>query len=278
MKIIITGGLGYIGTELCKLYSGEARYKEIIVIDNRFISERVKQLRDWGINYINCDVTDTDTMKRLLENCDIVFHLAGTTDVAYTKTESNDEKDLTIKRNGVDATKVLLKNLSNSTKLVFPSTHVVYEGLTETKFEISEEFPPCPMLSYAKGKYESEQDIINSDLNYLILRLGTVYGYSTDTMRINIMPNLFSKITSSNGTIKLFSGGVQYKSLVNILDVVRSMKFLAESEMNKEIFHITNENLTIKEVAEICKKINPKVNILETNDEIPNFFTILKTQ
>jgi dTDP-4-dehydrorhamnose 3,5-epimerase-like enzyme len=84
------------------------------------------------------------------------------------------------------------------------------------------------------------------------------------------MPNLFSKITSSNGTIKLFSGGVQYKSLVNILDVVRSMKFLAESEMNKEIFHITNENLTIKEVAEICKKINPKVNILETNDEIPN--------
>ena len=38
-KIIITGGLGYIGSELCKLYSGVSWHHEIIVIDNRFISE-----------------------------------------------------------------------------------------------------------------------------------------------------------------------------------------------------------------------------------------------
>jgi nucleoside-diphosphate-sugar epimerase/dTDP-4-dehydrorhamnose 3,5-epimerase-like enzyme len=270
MKIVITGGLGYIGTELCKLYSGEARFKEIIVVDNRFVSERVKQLTDWGINFINGDINDSELMKKVLEDCDIIFHLAGTTDVAYTKTESNDEKDLTIKRNGVDATKVILNNLSKKTKLIFPSTHVVFEGLTETKFDIDESFTPNPVLSYAKGKYESELDIIESDINFVILRLGTVYGYSTDTMRINIMPNLFSKITSLNGTIKLFSGGVQYKSLVNILDVVRSMKFLAESDVSKEIYNITNENLTIKQVAEICKKINPNVTILETQDEIPN--------
>ena len=42
-KIIITGGLGYIGTELCKLYSGVSWHHKIIVIDNRFISERVNQ-------------------------------------------------------------------------------------------------------------------------------------------------------------------------------------------------------------------------------------------
>ena len=53
----------------------------------------------------------------------------------------------------------------------------------------------------------------------MILRLGSVYGYSTDTMRINIMPNLFSKITSQNGTIKLFSGGRQLKSLVMDLEI-----------------------------------------------------------
>jgi UDP-glucose 4-epimerase len=51
-KIVITGGLGYIGTELCKLYSGETRYKNIIVTDKKFISERVKQLRDWGFEFI----------------------------------------------------------------------------------------------------------------------------------------------------------------------------------------------------------------------------------
>jgi len=56
-KIIITGGLGYIGYELCKLYSGETRYKEIIVTDNKFFSDRVKQLTDWGFKFIQTSVT-----------------------------------------------------------------------------------------------------------------------------------------------------------------------------------------------------------------------------
>ena len=97
-KIVITGGLGYIGTELCKLYSGEARYKNIVVIDNRFVSERVKQLRDWGITFVQCDLLDSETMGKHLADADIVHHLAGITDVAYTKTESNSEKDKQISR------------------------------------------------------------------------------------------------------------------------------------------------------------------------------------
>ena len=57
-KIIITGALGYIGTELCKLYSGESWDREIVAIDNRFISERVSQLNDWGIKFIQGDILD----------------------------------------------------------------------------------------------------------------------------------------------------------------------------------------------------------------------------
>ena len=51
----------------------------------------------------------------------------------------------------------------------------------------------------------NEFDIKKNHQNFIILRLGSVYGYSLDTMRINIMPNLFSKITSQDGVIKLFS-------------------------------------------------------------------------
>ena len=48
-KIVITGALGYLGTELCKLYSVESWYNKIIAIDSRFFSERVSQLRKWNI-------------------------------------------------------------------------------------------------------------------------------------------------------------------------------------------------------------------------------------
>ena len=57
-KIIITGGLGYIGTELCKIYSGFSWKDSIVVIDNRFISERVNQLRKWNIEFICGDILD----------------------------------------------------------------------------------------------------------------------------------------------------------------------------------------------------------------------------
>ena len=98
--------------------------------------------------------------------------------------------------------------------------------------EINEDFEPVPVLDYAKGKLASEQDLFKSDKNFVILRLGSLYGYSLDSTRLNIMPNLFSKITSQDGVIKLFSGGKQLKSLVSIIDVVRCMKFVEE---NKEI-------------------------------------------
>ena len=50
-KIVITGGLGYIGTELCKIYSGISWNNEILVVDNRFVSERVNQLKNWNIKF-----------------------------------------------------------------------------------------------------------------------------------------------------------------------------------------------------------------------------------
>jgi nucleoside-diphosphate-sugar epimerase len=270
-KIVITGGLGYIGSELCKLYSGEARFKNITVVDKRFVSERVKQLREWGINYIQASILDENTISSIISDADIVIHLAGITDVAYVKTQSNAEQDAEIKETGIDGTRNIIKHVKKECKIIFPSTHVVYEGFSETKTDIPESEAPCPVLTYSTGKVQSEIDLFASDRNFVILRLASVYGYSTDTMRIGIMPNLFSKIASQDGTIKLFSGGVQLKSLVPVFDVVRCMKFMAEkTQINREIFHVAKETVTVKEVAELCKEINPKLTIIETADEIPN--------
>jgi nucleoside-diphosphate-sugar epimerase/2-polyprenyl-3-methyl-5-hydroxy-6-metoxy-1,4-benzoquinol methylase len=270
MKIVITGGLGYIGTELCKIYSGESRFKQITVLDSRFISERVKQIREWGIDFIQADILNKDILKKTLHDADIVFHLAGITDVAYTKNDENPEKDRLITEVGIFGTRNIIDSISENCKIIFPSTHVVYEGLKETQLDIQEDIAPCPVLTYSTGKVSSEQDLFNSNKNFIIMRLASVYGYSNDSMRIGIMPNLFSKIASQDGTIKLFSGGNQHKSMVSVIDVARAMKFLAESKYNKEIFHISKESMTVKDVAQLCKKINPKVDIIETKDEVPN--------
>ena len=270
-KIIITGALGYIGTELCKIYSGESWFHEIIAIDNRFISERVNQLKKWGIKFYNCDILDKTNIKEIIKDSNIVHHLAGVTDVAYVKKDSDPEKDSKIIETSINGTDNIVANMSKGSKIIFPSSHVIFEGLEETKRDISENEIPKTFLAYSSSKVKNEKQIIKSGLNYAILRLGSVYGFSTDTMRINIMPNLFSKIASQNGTIKLFGGGKQLKSLVPLIDAARCFKFMEENDkIKKEIFNLSKESVTVKEVAELCKKNNPNVKLEATKDEVPN--------
>ena len=270
-KIVITGGLGYIGTELCKIYSGESWKNQITVIDNRFISERVNQLRNWSINFIHADIRDAESVKFFLYEADVIHHLAGITDVAKTKEESNADKDKTMGDVAEKGTSVVLSESSKKSKIIFPSTHVVFEGIDKKEENIKEENKKFPILPYAVGKNKNEEQIKRSGKNYVILRLGSVYGYSTDTMRLNIMPNLFSKISSQDGTIKLFSGGKQLKCLVPLIDTARCFKFMEErNDIKFQTFNLSKDKVTVGEVADICKKINPRVRIIKTEDAIPN--------
>jgi nucleoside-diphosphate-sugar epimerase/quercetin dioxygenase-like cupin family protein len=269
-KIIITGGLGYIGFELCKIYSGESWNNEIIVIDKNFFSKRVNQLSNWNINFFQGDILDKNFINYHLKDADVIHHLAGITDVAYVKKDKDKKSDALIRATAVDGTQNVIDAMKNNAKIIFPSTHVIFEGLPKTKNNILENEKPLTFLTYASSKVINENQLKSSKKNYIILRLGSVYGYSEDSTRVNIMPNFFSKIASQNGIIKLFSGGKQIKSLVPLVDVARCFKFMEEANFINEVYNLTKERVTVKKVAELCKKINPKLKLVSTKDKIPN--------
>ena len=270
-KVVITGGLGYIGMELAKIYSGKTNHYHVLVLDNVFYSERVSQLKRWGIKFQQIDITEKNNLQTAICDADVIYHLAGITDVGTTVKDKNPQRDRLIKKVGIDGTKNIIDLSSKETKIVFPSTHVIFEGLKSIEKSISENRKPLPVLEYSKGKVKSEIDLIQSNKNYVILRLGSVYGKSYDSTRLNIMPNLFSKISSYDGEIKLFSNGDQFKSLVSVYDVARCFEFVGENEkITNEIFNCVNENLTVKQVAEICKNVNKKLTLIKTSDPVPN--------
>tara|TARA_B100001057_G_scaffold288138_1_gene288171 strand:- start:1808 stop:4351 length:2544 start_codon:yes stop_codon:yes gene_type:complete len=270
-NIVITGGLGYIGTELCKIYSGYSWNNKITIIDNRFISERVNQIRNWNMNFIQGDILDKELIKKYCQDADIVHHLAGITDVPRVRSESSENKNKLISKVAEEGTQNILDAIGNKCKIIMPSSHVVFEGIEDVKINIKEDEKVNPILSYGKSKAINEEQLKKSGKNYVILRLGSVYGYSSDTARIDIMANHFAKTASQDGTLRLFAGGKQIKSLVPLIDVARSFKFMEERvDIKNQLFNLTKETVTVKEVAQICKKYNSKITLRETNDEIPN--------
>ena len=223
------------------------------------------------MNFVHGDILDKDLIKKYCHDADVIHHLAGITDVPRVKSEANIEKEKKIEEVAKEGTQNILDVISDKCKIIMPSTHVVYEGIKDVKENIKEEEETLPTLSYGKSKEYNEKQLKASGKNYVILRLGSVYGYSTDTTRLDIMANLFSKIASHDGTLKLFAGGRQIKSLVPVIDVARCFKFMEEkNNISKELFNVTKDTVTVKDVAEICKKHNPNIQLKETNDEVPN--------
>ena len=137
-KIVITGALGYIGTELCKLYSGFSWKYYVIALDNRFISERVNELKRRKIKFVQADILDLETIKPHIQQADYVHHLAGITDVAYVKKDSDKLKDALIEKVAIEGTRNVLFSMNKNATIIFPSTHVVFEGLKERKENLNE--------------------------------------------------------------------------------------------------------------------------------------------
>tara|TARA_E500000178_G_C17038427_1_gene764935 strand:+ start:11753 stop:12676 length:924 start_codon:yes stop_codon:yes gene_type:complete len=269
-KILITGGLGYIGTALTNLYLNNLE-DDITIIDKKRDPLRENQFQNNNIEFIEIDILNKKELRKIVSNSNIIYHLAGVTDVPRLKNDNVDMKNEEIYQIGVNGTRNILETASRDAKIIFPSTHVVFEGLEKVKLEISEEESTQPLLTYAETKVTNENEIKDSDLNYVILRLGSVHGFVANSTRLNIMPNIFSKIAAEKGEINLHGGGKQLKSLVSVFDVAAALKYTAENnELQKELFHCVSENILVKDVAKICKTIVDEVKINISNEKVPN--------
>ena len=145
-KIIITGGIGYIGMELSKIYSGKSRDFDITVLDNEFYSERVSQLKRWGIKFEQLDILDEDNLQKHIGDADLIYHLAGITDVGTTIEDVDKKRDKKVRTVGIKGTQNIIKYSSDKSKIIFPSTHVIFEGLKILEKNINENDEPKPFL------------------------------------------------------------------------------------------------------------------------------------
>ena len=236
MKITITGGSGFIGTQLA--YYLLKKGNEIVIAD---LKEPEKNLRKF---YQFCDVTDPFQVKDAVDEAELVFHLAANPNPGLA--EKNPRWDLRINVNGT--MNVINSCIRNSSRMVFTSSAAV-------KYS--------PNSCYAISKRTAEKYILHyvkkNNLDARITRFWNVYG---PTQKLGyVIPDFIEKLREDPDKIKIRGTGLDLRDFVFIDDVLEALWLVATKGKSGEIYEIgTGSQVTIRELAELIGKLmNGKV-------------------
>ncbi len=259
-KIIITGGLGFIGSKLIKKLK---KQYQIIVFDNLY-TNLVKKID--GIKIIKCDLTNYKSLKKIkIKNIYCVVHLAGQS----SGPKSFKIPELDLKLNLLSTINVVnFCKLKKIKKIIFSSTFTVY-GDVKNKEKISENEKCDPKSFYAISKYVSEKYLIQLCSKYKIcwniLRFFNVYGPGQDLSRTDQgIVSIFLNLIRNNNKIAIQGSLNRFRDLIYIDDVINSIILLIRDTKHKnEIYNIgTGKKTTIKNlITKISKLYNKRKSL-----------------
>lgn len=265
MKILITGGAGHIGSFLIKKFCNLSKIKKIYVIDS-YNSENfysMFNLSEKKVVKIHHDILNFDFKN--FTKVDMTIHLAATTN--YIKSLKN--KKL-IYKNFLITKKIV--NYCNSKKslLIFPSSTSVYGSKNNLIYE-DDLKSINPQSPYAEVKLIEENYIKkNSKFNYLIFRLGTIYGVSKG-MRFHTAINKFCLQLVFNKEITIWRKN--YNFIRPYLYLGDFSKILTEIIKGKKInynqtYNLVSNNLKLKNIILYLRKIKNSLKLKFVNTKL----------
>ena len=260
-KILIIGGSGYIGSRLCDIlleYDYNIKVLDTGYYENIHLSKKNKHI------LIKEDIRKFDL--NLIEFYDVVIMLAAISNDTEGSLNTNkiysDTVDFTIK--------VAQKCKSFGKKFIFPSSCSVYGKSSSAVSEDDNIFPQTP-YSHSKVAIENElKKISDNNFNPIILRISTVFGYSTN-MRFDLVINMLCGLAVTQNKILLNSDGSAWRPFVYIDDLCKVFKECIELQKQKEnftIFNVGNENnnFQILNIAKLISKMNNNCEISFLNN------------
>lgn len=250
MKILITGGAGFIGSNLAKklVYNGN----KVGVLDSLLRGNKLEKDTFEKITFIKGDVRDLETVKKASLGCDIIFHFAAVLGVDIVADNPVETMDVEVigTRNVVMAAEV-----NNIKKIMYASTSGIY-GHSAIGNVLTEEVLVDPRTSYAMAKRYNEIYLASNHeekgIDVISLRFFNVYGCNQDTRMV--IP-LFFEQARKNANITVFGNGRQTRDFTHIDDTVEACIRLIDVK-GYHIINIANETeWCIEDVAYQIKSI-----------------------
>lgn len=252
MKILVTGGAGYIGSVLVPMLLKAGH--QVLVLDN-FMYNQASLLdccHDKKLTVVRGDVRDKALVEECMKDSDAIFPLACLTGAPLCNKMPFDAKAII-----VDAIKQMLKKRSKDQIIIFPTTNSGY-GVGEKNVFCTEKTPLRPVSLYGKLKVEAEEMLLDSG-NCITLRLATAFGISP-RMRIDLLVNEFVYRAVNDRFIVLFQAHFK-RNFIHVRDISGAFLHALDNfkKMKDEPYNVglSSANLNKWELCEEIKKQLP---------------------
>lgn len=251
MKVLITGGAGYIGSIMVPkmLMKGY----EVIVLDNFMYKQNslLECCADKKFNIVRGDVRDGGLVSKIMKDVDVIFPLACLTGAPLCKKDPIAAQTII-----VDAIKMMLKLKSKDQIIIFPNTNSGY-GIGKEGKHCTEETPINPISLYGKLKCEAEKLILDSG-NAITFRLATAFGVSP-RMRLDLLVNDFTYRAFFDRFVVLFEAHFN-RNYIHVRDVAKAFMHGLDNfeKMKNQTYNLGLSDANLSKI-DLCNEIKKQI-------------------
>jgi len=267
MKILITGGAGYIGYALANTLSARQEVSEIRLYDNL---SRHNEIIFFGppsgnskLRLIRADILDARKLKQALRDVDVVYHLAAKVLTPFANQDPHFFEQI-----NHWGTSELIDALEDARaeQLIYLSSASVYD---RTEGEATELTPPHPNTYYGISKLRGEEQVqrLSRSVRTCIIRSGNVYGYSP-SMRFDAVINHFMLRANFEKKISIHGTGAQTRAFIHIRDAADALAQIPWSGLPDGTFNMVTKNLAVNDIAEAICNVYPDCDRIFVNQHL----------
>ena len=252
MKILITGGAGYLGSVMVGKFLNRG-YK-VTVLDNLLFNQTslLHYMSDLNFEFVHGDVCNEALLERLCDENDVIIPLAAIVGFPACAANPKLAKEINFKQ----IVNILKFTNKKNKKILYPNTNSGY-GLGLGQVECTEESPLIPISVYGKTKCEAE-NLLRSSTDAIIFRLATVFGISP-RMRVDLLVNDFVFKALTDKYIVVFEKSFK-RNFIHVEDVASAFLFMLENyDIYKgEVFNVGLSDANLSK-QELLKKVQSHI-------------------
>ena len=269
MKVLVTGGAGYIGTELVSLLVSNKSVEEIIVYDNLSRNNYnlflgLKLEKHAKLKFVKGELLDSRSLKKALKGVDVVVHLAAKVTTPFATADSHAYEQ--INHWGTAELVYAIEESSSVRKFIYTSSSVIYGS---SVIAVDETTEPDPKTFYAISKFRGEEHVrrLMNKMDTYILRCGTVYGYSK-SMRFDSVINKFVFESNFNKLVTIQGDGKQLRSFIHVDLVSRALNNILESNLPSGTYNLVERSIKVFDIVDELKQLIPELEFIFINQHL----------